>query len=276
MAEAGSSSRASATRTPCGRRRRSGVQPRPIFTEAEVAALIFWVQRHLPSMLAVGGRPGSGYSLRERRVRWGRVRRCVRRSTGGQRTTQQLTHRWADIINREQDLLDLLGVEVPGLPAQITSTGASGRHESAGSATEEAQVVGGEGAPVLSRKRSTPAAESTPSRQKIAARLRQHKMEIIAAEYRRLVAMEEEEEETRSSRPSSQPGPSPPSQPHQCQRCQQPGSTMDATQQSLRPSSSSTTNRLLRRALRELELIHLGQQNLAHEVACLHARLDAL
>ncbi|XP_078515512.1 uncharacterized protein LOC144780876 [Lissotriton helveticus] len=301
MAEAGSRRRRdSASRTPCGRRRRSGVQPRPIYTEAELAALIFWVQRHLPAMLAAGGRPGSGYPLRQRRLLWGKVRRCVRGSTGSPRTTQQLKHRWADIVNREQDVLDLLGVEVEGFgspsepttswgvsvvkiedmpDAQTTSEGASASQEAAWCVKEEVEAVEVGGVPAVAGTSATPTAGGPASRQKIAARLRSQRIEAIAAEYRKLMALEEQEEEEKA-RASSQPSSPPPSQSYQRQhrrlRRLQPGFTTASTQQYPTACASSTTDRLLRRVLHELALILLGQQNLAQEVADLHARLDAL
>ncbi|XP_078518082.1 uncharacterized protein LOC144782584 [Lissotriton helveticus] len=278
MAEAGSS-RYNSGMYPCGRRRPSWVQPRPIYTEAELAALIFWIQRHLPSMLAAGGRPGRGYAAQERLLRWGRVRRCVRGSTGVKRTTQQLIHRWNDIIDREQDLLDFLGVEVVGLAPK----GKRASEQCEGAAISSAVVTTTSAAADSSVGPTTPAAGARPSR-------RSYRLEAIAAEYRKLMVLEEEEEEeeeaeeeARASSRSSQPSPPPLVQPYQRQhrrnrryRRQQPRSTTAATQKNQPPSSSSTTDRLLRCALHELELILLGQKHLAQEVAYLHARLDAL
>ena len=111
---AASGSSAAQERAPCGRRKHEGVEPRPVFDEAEVAALIFLVQRHLPRILATGGRASWGYSAEERRQRWDRVRRRMRRLTGVERPIKQIQHRWSDIISREPDLLEMLSVEVEG------------------------------------------------------------------------------------------------------------------------------------------------------------------
>ncbi|XP_078540201.1 uncharacterized protein LOC144825228 [Lissotriton helveticus] len=95
------------------------VVPREIFSPEEVGALVFYVQRRLPKTIAAGGRIAGGYTNRqERRKRWEQVCRALFHISGVQgvqRTYNQVTHRWTDILDRERDLLDLLGVEVPGL-----------------------------------------------------------------------------------------------------------------------------------------------------------------
>lgn len=103
------------TRQECGRWRGENVQPRETFGAVEVAALIFYVQRYLPKTIEAGGRPGTGYGLRERRQLWDKVRRAMYRESGVRRTDKQVTHRWSDVLDRDQELLDLLGVQIPGL-----------------------------------------------------------------------------------------------------------------------------------------------------------------
>ncbi|KAJ1126565.1 hypothetical protein NDU88_004972, partial [Pleurodeles waltl] len=79
---------------------RQRVQPGPILSEEEVAALFFYVQRLLPSMLSAGVWPGSGYPLQEHQWHWARVRRFIRAATHVQSTNQELTHHWVDITRR--------------------------------------------------------------------------------------------------------------------------------------------------------------------------------
>ena len=62
-----------------------------------------------------GGRPRKGYGMAKRRQLWKKVRCFMLQQTGTTRTPRQLMHRWADILEREVDLLDFLGVEVERL-----------------------------------------------------------------------------------------------------------------------------------------------------------------
>ncbi|KAJ1166850.1 hypothetical protein NDU88_007246 [Pleurodeles waltl] len=55
-----------------------------------------------------------GYPTEARRIRWGKVLHHLQRVYASQRSDQQLKHRWADLITREQDLLDHLGIVIGG------------------------------------------------------------------------------------------------------------------------------------------------------------------
>ena len=88
-----------------------GGNARNIFSEAEVAVLIFWVQRHLPACWQK--------AQAQQRVQPGRAtdamgERMAQHATParGRKYPKQLTQCWADIIDCE---LDLFGVKVEGL-----------------------------------------------------------------------------------------------------------------------------------------------------------------
>ncbi|XP_078502625.1 uncharacterized protein LOC144759725 [Lissotriton helveticus] len=102
-------------RLPCGRLSGENVQAREIFSAEEVGALVFYVQRRLPRTIMAGGRIASGYGIRERRKRWEKVCRAMYQHSRVRRTYNQVTHRWTDILDRERNLLDLLGLEIPEL-----------------------------------------------------------------------------------------------------------------------------------------------------------------
>lgn len=83
-------------------------------TEQEYGGLLWLIVHYLPNMIGSGGRVLLGYPTQERKLRWERVRYQMLRIFGVDRTLRQYKHRWADVINREQDLLDHLGIEVEG------------------------------------------------------------------------------------------------------------------------------------------------------------------
>ncbi|KAJ1113346.1 hypothetical protein NDU88_001592 [Pleurodeles waltl] len=65
-------------------------------------------------MIQAGGRVIQGYPTEARRIRWGKVLHHLQRVYASQRSGHQLKHRWADLITREQDLLDHLGIMIGG------------------------------------------------------------------------------------------------------------------------------------------------------------------
>ncbi|KAJ1139876.1 hypothetical protein NDU88_006239 [Pleurodeles waltl] len=65
-------------------------------------------------MIQAGGRVIHGYPTEARRIRWGKVLHHLQHVYASQRSEHQLKHRWADLITREQDLLDHLGIMIGG------------------------------------------------------------------------------------------------------------------------------------------------------------------
>ncbi|KAJ1092237.1 hypothetical protein NDU88_005349 [Pleurodeles waltl] len=55
-----------------------------------------------------------GYPTEARRIWWGKVLHHLHRVYASQRSDHQLKHWWADLITREQDLLDHLGIMIGG------------------------------------------------------------------------------------------------------------------------------------------------------------------
>ncbi|KAJ1161644.1 hypothetical protein NDU88_002128 [Pleurodeles waltl] len=55
-----------------------------------------------------------------RRIRWGKVLHHLQCVYASQRSDHQLKHRFADLITREQDLLDHLGIKIGGTVANMT------------------------------------------------------------------------------------------------------------------------------------------------------------
>ncbi|XP_078496493.1 uncharacterized protein LOC144752437 [Lissotriton helveticus] len=219
-------------RLPCGRLRGENVAPREIFSAEEVAALVFYVQRRLPRTIMAGGKIASGYGLRERRKRWEKVCRAMYQQSRVRRTYNQVTHRWTDILDRERDLLDLLRLEIPGLappmgkrteeevvaaaavegqdrPGEGSFAGPSGTSGGGASAEvvvldeentsgeEAVQVPDDTNVPV--RVHTVVAGRVAPSKSKKASRkeqarmARQRRLDATVAEYRRLLALEEED-----------------------------------------------------------------------------------
>ncbi|KAJ1092870.1 hypothetical protein NDU88_005980 [Pleurodeles waltl] len=64
--------------------------------------------------LLVGGRVIQGYHTEARRLRLGKVLHHLQRVYRTPRNDHQLKHRWADLISREQDLMDHLGIVIGG------------------------------------------------------------------------------------------------------------------------------------------------------------------
>ncbi|KAJ1203480.1 hypothetical protein NDU88_007265 [Pleurodeles waltl] len=82
--------------------------------EEEFGGFICLVTHFLPLMIQAGGRVIQGYPTEARRIRWGKVLHHLQRVYASQRSDHQLKHRWADLITREQDLLDHLGIMIGG------------------------------------------------------------------------------------------------------------------------------------------------------------------
>ncbi|KAJ1217553.1 hypothetical protein NDU88_005147 [Pleurodeles waltl] len=66
------------------------------------------------SAMAAGGRVIQGYPTEAGRILWGKVLHHLQRVHASQSSDHQLKHRWADLITREQDLLDHLGIVIGG------------------------------------------------------------------------------------------------------------------------------------------------------------------
>ncbi|KAJ1188577.1 hypothetical protein NDU88_005336 [Pleurodeles waltl] len=82
--------------------------------EDELGGFIWLVSHFLPLMLEAGGRVIQGYHTEARKIRWEKVRHHLVRVYGSMQNVHQLKHRWADLITREQDLLDHLGLRIGG------------------------------------------------------------------------------------------------------------------------------------------------------------------
>ncbi|KAJ1213335.1 hypothetical protein NDU88_000973 [Pleurodeles waltl] len=82
--------------------------------EDELGGFIWLVSHFLPLMLEAGGRVIQGYHTEARKIRWEKVRHHLVRVYRSLRNIHQLKHRWADLISREQDLLDHLGLRIGG------------------------------------------------------------------------------------------------------------------------------------------------------------------
>ncbi|KAJ1219258.1 hypothetical protein NDU88_006827 [Pleurodeles waltl] len=82
--------------------------------EEELGAFVWLVCHFLPLMLEAGGRVIQGYHTEARRLRWAKMLFHLRRIFNTQRNDHQLKHRWDDLVAREQDLLDHLGVVIGG------------------------------------------------------------------------------------------------------------------------------------------------------------------
>ncbi|KAJ1207931.1 hypothetical protein NDU88_003321 [Pleurodeles waltl] len=82
--------------------------------EEELGVFIWLVCHFLPLMIEACGRVIQGYHTEGRRIRWGKVLYHLQRVYRSQRNDHQLRHRWADLISREQDLLDHLGIVIGG------------------------------------------------------------------------------------------------------------------------------------------------------------------
>ncbi|KAJ1202629.1 hypothetical protein NDU88_006426 [Pleurodeles waltl] len=82
--------------------------------EEELCAFVWLVCHFLPMMLEAGYRVIQGYHKEARRLQWAKVLVHLSRIFNLQRNEHQLKHRWADLVAREQDLLDHLGVVIGG------------------------------------------------------------------------------------------------------------------------------------------------------------------
>ncbi|KAJ1188093.1 hypothetical protein NDU88_004858 [Pleurodeles waltl] len=82
--------------------------------EEELGAFA-WLMCHFPPMvLEAGGRVIQGYHKEARRLWWAKVLFHFMRTFKTQWNEHQLKHCWADLVAREQDLLDHLGVVIGG------------------------------------------------------------------------------------------------------------------------------------------------------------------
>ncbi|KAJ1216526.1 hypothetical protein NDU88_004127 [Pleurodeles waltl] len=82
--------------------------------EEELGAFVWRVCHFLPIMLEAEGRVIPGYHTEAGRLRWSKMLFHLRRTFNTSRNEHQLKHRWADLVAREQDLLDHLGVVIGG------------------------------------------------------------------------------------------------------------------------------------------------------------------
>ncbi|KAJ1123268.1 hypothetical protein NDU88_001741 [Pleurodeles waltl] len=91
------------------------------FSQAEVGGID--VDGHaIPS--AVGGcqgRVSHGYPLKDRKDRWKRVHWHMAQKFKDERTVSDQNHWWADVVFREVDVVDLLGLEVRGSAGDATT-----------------------------------------------------------------------------------------------------------------------------------------------------------
>ncbi|KAJ1124263.1 hypothetical protein NDU88_002724 [Pleurodeles waltl] len=83
--------------------------------EEELGEFIWLVTHFLPLMIQAGGRVTQGYPKEACRIRWAKVLHHLQRVYASQRSDHQLKHRWANLITREQDLLDHLGIMIGGV-----------------------------------------------------------------------------------------------------------------------------------------------------------------
>ncbi|KAJ1203303.1 hypothetical protein NDU88_007091 [Pleurodeles waltl] len=82
--------------------------------EEELGGFIWLVCHFLPLMIEAGGRVIQGYHTEARRLRWAKVLHHLQRIYNTPRNDHQLKHRWADLVSREQDMLDHLGIVIGG------------------------------------------------------------------------------------------------------------------------------------------------------------------
>ncbi|KAJ1158084.1 hypothetical protein NDU88_010778 [Pleurodeles waltl] len=82
--------------------------------EEELERFIWLVCHFLPLMIEAGGRVIQGYHTEARRLRWAKVLYHLKRFYNTPHNNHQLKHRWADLVAREQDLLDHLGIVIGG------------------------------------------------------------------------------------------------------------------------------------------------------------------
>ncbi|XP_078496841.1 uncharacterized protein LOC144752889 [Lissotriton helveticus] len=178
-----------------------------------------------------GGKIARGYGIQERRKRWEKVCWAMYQHSRVRRTYNQATHRWTDLLDRERDLLDLLGLEIPGVapprgkrteeeavveldagqdrsgegsfaaPSRTSGGGASAEvvvlDEGNNSGEEAVQVPDDTNVPVrvhtVVAGRVAPSKSKKPTRKELARMARQRRLDATVTEYRRLVALEEED-----------------------------------------------------------------------------------
>ncbi|KAJ1143856.1 hypothetical protein NDU88_010158 [Pleurodeles waltl] len=80
----------------------------------ELGGFIWLVCHFLPLMIEAGGHVIQEYHTEARRLRWAKVLYHLKRIYNTLRNDHQLKHRWADLVAREQDLLDHLGIVIGG------------------------------------------------------------------------------------------------------------------------------------------------------------------
>ncbi|KAJ1120682.1 hypothetical protein NDU88_008844 [Pleurodeles waltl] len=89
--------------------------------EEELRGFIWLACHFLPLTIEAGGRVIQGYHTEARRLRWAKVLHHLQRIYNTPQNDHQLQHRWADLVSREQDLSDHLGIVGPvGGPAPYT------------------------------------------------------------------------------------------------------------------------------------------------------------
>ena len=92
----------------------SGKSRQANLSVGELGGLIWLVAKYLPNMVSSGGRVKMGYPTKERKLRWIKVQQYFTKMFELERTVRQLKHHWADVVGREGDLVDHLGLLIGG------------------------------------------------------------------------------------------------------------------------------------------------------------------
>ncbi|KAJ1198097.1 hypothetical protein NDU88_001941 [Pleurodeles waltl] len=82
--------------------------------EEELGGFTWLVCHFLPLVIEAGGHVIQRYHTEARRLRWAKVLYHLQRIYNTLRNYPQLKHRWADLIAREENLLDGLGIVIGG------------------------------------------------------------------------------------------------------------------------------------------------------------------
>ncbi|KAJ1120684.1 hypothetical protein NDU88_008846 [Pleurodeles waltl] len=90
--------------------------------EEELRGFIWLACHFLPLTIEAGGRVIQGYHTEARRLRWAKVLHHLQRIYNTPQNDHQLQHRWADLVSREQDLSDHLGIVGPVGPVAANMT----------------------------------------------------------------------------------------------------------------------------------------------------------
>ncbi|KAJ1208667.1 hypothetical protein NDU88_004050 [Pleurodeles waltl] len=82
--------------------------------DEEMSGFIWLVCHFLPLMMEAGGHVIQDYHTEARRLQWEKVLYHLQRIYNTLHNDHQLKHRWADLVVREQDLLEHLGIVIGG------------------------------------------------------------------------------------------------------------------------------------------------------------------